>query len=74
MKTIKAEVIFLTSSVFNLVNSNVLPEIKSILKTAFLYLTVSESYYMTLFSCLDFLFFHHNAEFLTAESTKETFR
>lgn len=48
MKTIKAEVIFKTSSFFNLVNSDALLEIKSILNTAFLYLIVSESHYLTL--------------------------
>lgn len=74
MKTIKAEVIFKTSSFFNLVNSNTLLEIKSILNAAFLHLIVSESHHMTLLSHLDFLFLHNNVEFFTAESFKERFR
>lgn len=74
MKTIKAEVIFKTSSSFHLVNSNALLEIKSMLNTAFFYLIVSESHYMTLLSHLDFLFLHRNLKFFTAEPSKEKFR
>lgn len=74
MKTIKAEVIFKMFSFFNLINSNALLEIKSILNTAFLYLIISESHYMTLLSRLDFLFLHHNVEFFTAESSTERLR
>lgn len=74
MKRIKAEVIFKMFSFFNLVNSNALLEIKSILNTAFLYLIISESHYITLLSRLDLLFLHHSVKLFTAESSTERLR